>query len=93
MATAETVNSAMPNIPPPKAISWTQNRLEDFRIFKTAYENFEIATQLDSKSDKIRVASLLAIIGAEGVKMYNNLTLTEAEKTSVTSIFKKWKNS
>lgn len=79
----------MSNIPPPKEISWTENRLEDFKVFKTAYENFEIATQLDGKEDKIRVASLLAIIGSKGVKMYNNLTLTAAEKMSVTSILQK----
>lgn len=77
------------SIPPPKAISWSDNKLEDFRIFKTAYENYEIATELNKKEDVIRVASLLAIIGPEGVKIFNNITLTEAEKKSVSSILKK----
>jgi len=66
------------NIPPPKELNLSSgNRSRNFDIFKQAWSNFEIATELECKEMKIRRATLLSIIGTEALEVYNTFEWTE----------------
>lgn len=61
----------------------TSNPAEEWKLFRAAYENYEIASGLEEKVLKIRLANLLAIIGTEGFQLYNALPLTADDKSSI----------
>jgi hypothetical protein len=57
--------SHIANIPPPQNLE-----PEEWPLWKEQWCNYEIATGLNEKEDKIRVATLLAVIGKDANKLY-----------------------
>lgn len=55
-------------IPPPEQLV-----IEDWQNWKSSWNNYELATGVADKDDKIRVATLLAVIGKEGNRIYRTL--------------------
>ncbi|KAL5020231.1 hypothetical protein ScPMuIL_003123 [Solemya velum] len=58
----------------------------NWKFFQSQWENYEIATGLDKKDAKIRVASLLSIMGKDCYRLYSHLDITEEQKKSIVEI-------
>lgn len=52
----------------------------NWKFFKESYINYEIATELDKKDAKVRVATLLSVMGQECFMTYQNLPMTEEDR-------------
>jgi transposase InsO family protein len=60
---------------------------ENWRKFKAAWTNYELAAGFSAKDDKIRVALLLSVIGEEAVEAYETFTWTKPEeKEKITTV-------
>ena len=55
------------------------NKREAWRSFRQFWDNYEVATGLDQKDDKVRVAVLLTVIGKESVRIYNTFEWVDEE--------------
>ena len=60
--------------PSPLDMSSSSNIATNWKKFKEAFINYEIAIGLDSCDDKRRVAIFLHVIGETGVEKYNTMT-------------------
>ena len=69
--------AASAGIPVPQAMDMKGDLVQNWEFFRASWENYEIATELDKKDAKIRVATLLAIIGKETLKIYQHLPMTK----------------
>ena len=58
----------------------------NWKFFQSQWENYEVATELDKKPEKIRVATLLSLVGKECYKLYTTLELTEEQKEKTSEI-------
>lgn len=86
-------NEAVPGLsnflPLPEPINLTSgNVIENIALFEECWSNYEIATGLDKKDQKIRVATLLQAIGLDCFKAYKDLPLTEEDKATTDGILK-----
>ncbi len=66
-------------LPPPHPMDVKGHCATNWQFFKNAWENYEIATELSKKEDKIRVATLLTVMGKDCFQIYQNLALSEAD--------------
>ena len=48
----------------------------NWEFFKESWTNYKIATELDTKNENIRVATLLVTIGKEALQIYCQLPIT-----------------
>lgn len=64
----------------PASLNLEGNVAQNWKKFKQQFEIYLVATGKNEKSDEIKIALLLNIIGEEGVEIYNNFTLSDAEK-------------
>ena len=64
----------------PQPLSFEGNVAENFRRFKQSFEIYLLASDKDSKEEKVKVALLLNLMGEEGLEVYNTLKLTEEQK-------------
>ena len=62
------------------------NVAENWSYFREQWNDYEIATGLREKDEKIRVATLRGIMGKDCYNIYKRLALEEEEKERVTSI-------
>ena len=58
----------------------SSNKKEAWRTFKQFWDNYEIATGLQEKDDRVRVAVLLTVIGKESVRIYNTFEWRDEEE-------------
>lgn len=65
-------------LPPP--LSLEGNLSENFKRFKQHWEIYLVASGKDDKEDKVKIATLLNLIGEEGIEIYNTLKLTDEQK-------------
>ena len=65
-------------IPVPQSIDMG-DLANNWEFFKESWTNYKIATELDTKSDKIRVDALLATIGKEMLQIQRRLPMTKEE--------------
>ena len=63
-------------IPVPHPIDMKGDLANNWEFFKEPWTNYETATELDTKNEKIRVATLLAIIEEEALQIYRHLPIT-----------------
>lgn len=56
------------------------NLAENWKRFKRQFENFMIATESNEKSDAIKIAMFLNLIGDEAMDVLDSLNLTEAQR-------------
>ena len=62
------------NVPHP--IDMKEDLANDWEFFKESWTNYEIATELDTKNENIRVATLLVTIGKEALQIYCHIPIT-----------------
>lgn len=74
---------------PPELNVVNGNRSKNFDIFKQKWENFELATEMESKPNKVRVATLLSVVGTEALEIYNTFQWENSEEKTVTKILDK----
>ena len=78
-------------IPVPKSLSLSQeSRSLNWDIFKQKWSNYELATNLRSKPEEQRTATLLSIIGDEALMVYNAFTWQPQEPKTVENILLKF---
>ena len=67
-------------IPPPNSLQLDDvNVASNWRTWKTAWENYELATGVAAKEENIRVATLKAVIGEEANKVFETFVFTDNE--------------
>lgn len=74
------------NFPTPSPMEMTGDLLQNWTFFRAQYENYEVATGLNKKSDDIRVATLLSLMGKECFRIYTHLDMGEVERKKVSTI-------
>ena len=74
------------NIPIPKPLSLTGNIVQNWKVFRRDFTNYEIATKLSAEEMEIRVATLLSCIGSDAMNIYDGLPLTELQRTKIPDI-------
>ena len=57
----------------PKGLSDTGELAEEWKIFKTMYENYSILAQLKGQSKQYRLATFMYTIGPRGVHLISSL--------------------
>ena len=75
---------------PEKLIISGANKSTNWNIFKQTWNNFEIATGLQSRPEDQRLATLLSVVGNEALVVYNAFTWQENEIKSVETVIRKF---
>ena len=77
----------MNNLPVPEPMNVTSDNVaENWSYFREQWNDYEIATGLREKDEKVRVANLRGIMGKDCSNIYKRLALEEEEKQRFTSI-------
>lgn len=63
------------------------NCAENWKKFKQNYDIFEVAAEIDIKSEPIRIATFLNTIGPEALEVYNAFDLTADNRKKLVKIF------
>lgn len=71
---------------PPKGLDLNGNISENWSEFKQSFDIFLKASGNIEKSDEIKVAILLSIVGEDGNKLYNTFNLQETDKDNLTKV-------
>ena len=61
----------------------TGDKVANWEFFRQQYEDYEIATGLDKRSQKIRLATLRSVMGRECMHIFMNPKLTGDERRNV----------
>ncbi len=76
-------------IPAPSKMEIKGDLVSNWQYFKSSWLNYEIATELNTKEDNVRVATLMTVMGRDCYQVFENLPLTEEESTKTDTILKK----
>ncbi|KAK4296250.1 hypothetical protein Pmani_031249 [Petrolisthes manimaculis] len=77
-------SSSLP--PPPSFDIHDRNAAEQWKNWRSRWECYAMATELDKKPGEVQVSVLLTVIGVESHKVFPTLQLTEDEKKNVKSV-------
>ena len=84
---------ALPNpsllLPPPPPMQIKGNTRENWKTYKSMFTDYCLATGLSTKPDNVQAATLKTIMGLDLRKRLESLKLSDAELSSVTTIFSK----
>ncbi len=59
------------HLPPPAPMDCRgKHLLENRKFFRSSYDDYEVATGLDTKPDKIRVATLRTVMGKDCLSIF-----------------------
>ena len=79
------------SIPPPKALDLTEGVAKNnWKVWKKAWSNYEIATAVVKKPEPVRITSLLAVIGKEANKVYEAFTWGHVDSNKIANVLKKF---
>ena len=78
-----------PGIPVPDPMDIKGDLANNWAFFKELWTNYIIATELDTKNQKIRVATILVTTGKEALQIYCHLTMTKEEHKNPKEILEK----
>ncbi|XP_072376376.1 uncharacterized protein [Diabrotica undecimpunctata] len=70
----------------PNPLSFEGNVAENFKRFKQSFEIYLMPSGKSGKSDEVKVAILLNLIGEEGIEIYNSLELTEVQQGKLADV-------
>ena len=73
-------------LPEPAPMCMQGNLAENWKFFKQMWNNYEIASGLDTKTDEVRKATLQVVMGQECFCVLQNLNLTQAQLASSVTI-------
>ncbi|UYV63734.1 K02A2.6-like [Cordylochernes scorpioides] len=76
----------MSNIPVPAPILINSQTAENWRFFKSQWDNDQVATELNKKDYNVIRAAFLSLIGKDCFNLFLNLDLKEDEKNSLPRI-------
>ena len=68
------------DIKPPRKFSFEGNVQENFTKFIRQFEVYMLASGGSLKEDPVKIAILLNVLGEEGIEIYSNFELTDAQK-------------
>ena len=82
-------------LPLPSALQLTGNTSVNWKRFRAAWDNYEIASRLKTKDKVFRTATLLTCIGQEALDIFNGLAFEdESHKEDILiSSLRNWRNS
>ena len=66
-------------LPVPAPMSMQGNLAENWKFFKQMWNNYEIASGLDTKTNEVRKATLQVVMEQECFRVIQNLNLTQAQ--------------
>ena len=72
--------------PVPAPMCMQGNLAENWKFFKQMWNNYEIASGLDTKTDEVRKATLQVVMGQECFRVLQNLNLPQAQLASSVTI-------
>ena len=73
-------------LPVPVSMCMQGNLAENWKFFKLMWNNYEIASGLDTKTDEVRKSTFQVVIGQECCSVLQNLNLTQAQLASSVTI-------
>ncbi|UYV79187.1 K02A2.6-like [Cordylochernes scorpioides] len=82
----------MSNIPVPAPILINIQAAENWRFFKSQWDNYQVATELNKKDNNVIRATFLSLIGKDCFNVFLNLDLKEDEKNSLPKIIEALNN-
>ncbi|UYV80074.1 K02A2.6-like [Cordylochernes scorpioides] len=82
----------MSNIPVPAPILINSQTAEIWRFFKSQWDNYQVATELNKKDNNVIRATFLSLIGKDCFNVFLNLDLKEDEKNSLPKIIEALNN-
>ncbi|XP_030853177.1 uncharacterized protein K02A2.6-like [Strongylocentrotus purpuratus] len=62
------------HIAPPPPLRHKEDRVEEWKMFKQMYENYEVITKLKQQDSEYQRAVFLHTVGPEGLKIFNAIT-------------------
>jgi len=74
----------------PAPLEFSGNIAENYKRFKQRVNIYLMANGLNKKSDEVKVAIFLNLIGEEGIDIYNNFGLSEEEKNKYDEVIRKF---
>ena len=72
-------NPIIMNIPFPRALDMKGDLANNWKHFKTVWKNYEVATGLNTKDDKLRCATFLTCMGSDALRVFDGLRFQNAE--------------
>ncbi|UYV77603.1 K02A2.6-like, partial [Cordylochernes scorpioides] len=82
----------MSNIPVPAPILINSQAAENWRFFKSQWDNYQVATELNKKDNNVIRATFLSLIGKDCFNVFLNLDLKEDENNSLPKIIEALNN-
>ena len=76
-------------VPVPAPLSTDGDQYANWEFFRSQWENYEIATGLDEKEDKQRVATLLSVMSKDCYRIFEHLDITSEQRKKVDAILSK----
>ena len=83
MSEPETVSqvvSVPSNFPVPSPMDCKGDQAENWKFFRSQWEDFETATELNKKSAAIRIATLRSVMGKDCLRIYHHLDISAEDK-------------
>ena len=80
-------------MPPPTPLDiHDQNAAERWKKFNLAWNSYSLATELNKKSEKVQVATLLTVIGEEARDVYSTFTdwADEGDQDKIAPVLQKF---
>ena len=71
------------NFPMPAPMKVSGDRVNSWDFFKQQWEDYELATGLDKRSQSIRLATFRSIMGKDCLEIFLNLKLTEEQRANM----------
>ena len=71
------------NFPVPTPMKCKGDKVANWEFFRQQWEDYEIATGLDQRDQKVRLATLRSVMGKDCLQVFNNLELSVEQKSSV----------
>ena len=71
------------NFPVPTPMKCKGDKVANWEFFRQQWEDYEIATGLDKRDQKVRLATLRSVMGKDCLQVFNNLELSVEQKSSV----------
>ncbi|XP_024890884.1 uncharacterized protein K02A2.6-like [Temnothorax curvispinosus] len=71
-------------------MSMTGNIAENWKTWRSRFENYLVATEINKREEATQCAQLLHYIGEEGFRIYTTFTFSEAERNKIAVLFEKF---
>lgn len=82
----------MNNLKPPKPLSLEGAIAENWRTFKRSWDVYYLASGISEKSNPVKVACFLHVIGTEALEIHNTFVIPEADENDIKKLIDKFEN-